>query len=295
MMARINVEKRFFTDPRFVALGRMIGNSDQALGMCVRAWGVALDFWSDGERLIPPEIWNISDFDLLLKVGLAELRPEGVYCRGTELRLNWINELAAKRSEAGKASAKARKAKFGTSVPPHAYNFEQTEQTTNTCSNTFEQNPTNGQQTVNTFERSLLSSLSSLHMHNSIPQGPNPGAEPPPDRETPFDHETARRWLEEHAVLLMPRLKPKLADWARAIRLLREQDGLSEADITEILSFVRRDEFWGKNALSPLAIRGKSKSNGLRKFENIMLAMKKKTPETKANPRPMHRSPLVNP
>ena len=70
----------------------------------------------------------------------------------------------------------------------------------------------------------------------------------------------------------MPSIKPEPAKWANAIRLIREQDGLSEREVERLFEFVKDDPFWRQNAVSPIAIRGRSK-NGLKKIENIRLRM----------------------
>ncbi len=116
---RVNVEDSLFVDERFRSLVRLLGDEDKATGMCVRAWRLALRYWSDGEKLVPKKLWHVAGLDPLLDVDLAatdEDDPELVYCRGTVTRLNWINEITP-QSKAGHASAEARRAKYGTARP----------------------------------------------------------------------------------------------------------------------------------------------------------------------------------
>lgn len=97
-----------------------------------------------------------------------------------------------------------------------------------------------------------------------------------PPKWAPDDLELAARWAE-HARSLTPHIKIVPEKWADSIRLIREQDGLTLQEIVELFEWVKADEFWRMNAISPQAIRGRSK-NGLKKIENIRLRMKEAGP-----------------
>lgn len=87
----------------------------------------------------------------------------------------------------------------------------------------------------------------------------------------PCDLHLATRWLE-HAKSITPHIKADLHKWADAVRLIREQDKLTLDEVTKLFEWVKDDEFWSRNALSPQAVRGRSK-NGLKKIENILARM----------------------
>lgn len=79
----------------------------------------------------------------MLDCDLAEDRPDGIYCRGTMVEFEWIHDLNATKVRAGQESAKARREKYGTAIPPHASNLpsaEQTEHPPNTCSDSVRPN-----------------------------------------------------------------------------------------------------------------------------------------------------------
>ena len=77
----------------------------------------------------------------------------------------------------------------------------------------------------------------------------------------------ASQWLT-YAREVTPSIRVNLQNWAGAVRLLRERDGVSRLSLAEMLEFVRGDDFWRDKALSLEGLR-KPGRNGLRKFENI--------------------------
>jgi hypothetical protein len=48
---------------------------------------------------------------------------------------------------------------------------------------------------------------------------------------------------------------------------------LDHAQLHGIFDFISQDEFWRKNAISPGGLLSKSYKNGLRKIDNILIAM----------------------
>lgn len=108
-MARINIEDSLFKDARFLDLMIKTGNRDMALGMVVRAFMVAQSHFltTDNDRLIPIEDWKKQGCsDLLIEVGLAEIRGKNVYVSGSEKQFAWLIQ----RQNAGK-SPKTKKKK----------------------------------------------------------------------------------------------------------------------------------------------------------------------------------------
>lgn len=116
-MARLNVEDDFWTHPRYRALSRLLGDEDKAAGMCFRAWRLAQKYWAE-KKTIPFDVWELEGLEPLTKVGLAERRDEGVYCRGSEKHFEWY----AQRVEAGRLgglkSVESRAEKYGSAQPP---------------------------------------------------------------------------------------------------------------------------------------------------------------------------------
>ena len=86
-----------------------------------------------------------------------------------------------------------------------------------------------------------------------------------------WDYKTAE-WYNLKSIQNHPNTpslkKTNLKEGAKAIRLLREQDGHNSEYITSVLEFALTDSWWIPNAQSITAIRKKG-SNGLAKFENI--------------------------
>lgn len=111
-MPRINIENEWWMDPRRQLLGRLVGGSvTLADGVMISVWHLAQRFWLEEKKLIPLMFWEaIEHSDAVIKSGLAEVRPDGIYVRGTEskqeaLRVK-IDKLAQVRSQGGQARAK---------------------------------------------------------------------------------------------------------------------------------------------------------------------------------------------
>jgi hypothetical protein len=113
---RVNVEDSLFGDYRFKALIRILGDEDRALGMCVRFWRSATKHWGDGE-LIPGGQFEIEGFQPLLNVGLAVVEDGGIRAKGLLTHIDWVRQKRESASAAGRASAAARKLKYGSAQP----------------------------------------------------------------------------------------------------------------------------------------------------------------------------------
>lgn len=252
-MARINIEDSFFSDPRFRLLAKKLGDETKAIGFCVQAWFLAQRYWTKGEQLVPEKIFRDFGLEHLFEVDLAELRTDGVYVRGSSCQFSWL--LSEKRASAGRRSAEVRKAKFGSAQP------NKPEQTPS---------PSNSPTLTLTLTQKKKS---------KPPSSPDAGSGgPPPPKASPSDLALAERW-KAHALAVLPKLKADVGKWAESIRLMREKDGLSEQEVAEVFDFVRQDDFWRPNAISPQSLRGRSK-NGLRKIENVLVAMRKNKPRS---------------
>lgn len=116
-----------------------------------------------------------------------------------------------------------------------------------------------------------------------VPRTPLPGGDP-----HPLDFAFAEDWAT-YAKEVSPTVKPDLAKWTHTVHLLKSRDGVTEEQLLLMLDFVRTDDFWRDKAASLEGLRSKSK-NGLRKFENILAAMKNRRPPE----RPREKIPVIS-
>lgn len=65
--------------------------------------------------------------------------------------------------------------------------------------------------------------------------------------------------------------------FAQDIAKLKAKTDLNDHGVREVLEFIRGDEFWIKNAISPASLLGKSR-NGIRKIDNLLLSMRSSKP-----------------
>lgn len=122
-MARINIEDCWWTDPRRKALARKFGEESQADGCAVNAWRTAQEYWKHGRILIPSHIWSLLPGAAeMVEIGLAEVRPDGVYVRGSCQYLEWVLERHQAAKKGGERSAKIRRERTGSAVPKNAPN-----------------------------------------------------------------------------------------------------------------------------------------------------------------------------
>ncbi len=118
-MARLNIEDRWWTDPRRNRLLRILsGDSALADGLALQAWRLAQEHWKYSQGLVPLHLFEtIERHEILIECQLVEIRGDEVYIRGSSDCLDWIREQRDQAVEAGKKSAQARKAKNGTAQP----------------------------------------------------------------------------------------------------------------------------------------------------------------------------------
>ena len=111
-MARLNIEDCWWTDPRRSALAERLGGDALADGAVVRAWRLAQEFWKHGRALVPKNMFDLLKFGShLIEVGLAEIREDGVYIRGSSAYLDWVAERREAAKRGGKKSAEKRSSK----------------------------------------------------------------------------------------------------------------------------------------------------------------------------------------
>ena len=120
---RINVEDCLDSDFRYKLLSKKLGCSFKAKGLLVDVWRLGQKYWSEGESLVPENIWKIFPYSKeIIECGFAIHDGSGVYVCGSQKRFEWIHVKKESSSIAGKASARARKLKYGSSVPMNASN-----------------------------------------------------------------------------------------------------------------------------------------------------------------------------
>lgn len=98
-MARINIEDSIYRDERFYKLAAIEGKF-KAIGLLVCAWDLAHRWYlKHPEHLVPfAEFCSEKSLMILLDVGLAEHRENGVYIKGSEQHCSYLKA----RSDAGK-------------------------------------------------------------------------------------------------------------------------------------------------------------------------------------------------
>jgi hypothetical protein len=90
----------------------------------------------------------------------------------------------------------------------------------------------------------------------------------------PGDFDLALDWIswahEQH-----PHLKLQSEPCAKEIRISRDNTGRTIEQMRNIFEWIKKDDFWSKNCLSPCALNKKSAANGLRKIDNIINSISK--------------------
>jgi hypothetical protein len=76
-------------------------------------------------------------------------------------------------------------------------------------------------------------------------------------RFDPADLETAKWMFSRIRDLGGNPKEPSYPSWANTIRLMRERDNRSDAEIREVFTWANGDSFWRSNILSPDKLRGK--------------------------------------
>jgi hypothetical protein len=102
IVARINIEEEWFSDPRRLRLIDLKKSKYEADGMAVLMWFLAQRYWFKNE-LIPEHAWIGSGMEeVLFEVGLASRVEGGIYVRGSERHFEWY----FKKVESGKLGGK---------------------------------------------------------------------------------------------------------------------------------------------------------------------------------------------
>lgn len=106
-MARINIDDDVESRPEFRRLHKLLGyDDDKALGMLVRFWRLAQDYWGE-HKLVPLEEIENWEFQPIIDSRWGMVKPEGVYAIGAEERFAWYRQ----KCDASKKGVEARQKK----------------------------------------------------------------------------------------------------------------------------------------------------------------------------------------
>lgn len=175
-MARINVEERWWSDPRRTELILKIGyEADTA---ALNLWRLAQEFWAKEKMLVPIEVFErMRHASILVEVGLAVVRERSVYVRGSSDLLGWLSERRSQAQEAGRKSAEARRKKAGSAQPKGGKGYKKTERDPNeirtevngtepSCSYSYSYSSSNS--------KSRIKEKGALPISQSAPENENP-------------------------------------------------------------------------------------------------------------------------
>jgi hypothetical protein len=155
-MPRINIEDKWWSDPRRTLLGEKLGSAAYATGVFFEAVRVAQQYYRD-KKLVPKTIFDcLKDADKLLEVGLAKVTEEGVYLSGAEDHLGWLSA----RIEAGrKGGVKASESL----IRDESGQFKERQKESDTIQANAKQTPSKTKQTQPSYSYSNSSSYSPSH------------------------------------------------------------------------------------------------------------------------------------
>ena len=120
-MARINIEEEWWTDPRrdlfILACNK---NEEEADGCALKFWLLAQEFWRH-RRLVPaPKFMRLRYAQEFISAGLAEIKKEFVYVRGTKEKHEWLAKYSDNGKKGGLAKAKRYRLKLLVNSPSEA-------------------------------------------------------------------------------------------------------------------------------------------------------------------------------
>lgn len=117
-MARINIEDKWFLDPRRdVLIALLNGDSEKADGAVIAAWRLAQQFYLKGEALPKHRFDLLKSAGALIEAQLAVVENGSIKVCGTQESFDWIKKKQLAGSMGGKKSAQSRLEQTGTSQP----------------------------------------------------------------------------------------------------------------------------------------------------------------------------------
>ena len=106
-MARINIEEKWWSDPRRGRLIRLVGPR-VADGLMLEAWRLAQEF--NGEPFNGSDYFDKAELEHMSSCGLATLEQGLVYVKGSKQHHSWLLSRREAASRGGKKSAQLRQA-----------------------------------------------------------------------------------------------------------------------------------------------------------------------------------------
>ncbi len=108
---RINIENKWFSDPRRNLLIQRLGSSFLADGIWLQAILLAQEYWGQDYALIPEKIFSLFEHnDALVDCCLVEKRDGGFYLCGSKEHLSWVAERRAAGRNGGSSKRKQNEA-----------------------------------------------------------------------------------------------------------------------------------------------------------------------------------------
>lgn len=109
-MARLNIEEKWWTDPRRFSLAAALGDIRIADGLMIEAWKLSQSFWGNGRKKVPYYAFTqIKDHGLLFEHDLASKHGGFVYVCGTHEFHDWYASLKESSAKGGKSKGKDAK------------------------------------------------------------------------------------------------------------------------------------------------------------------------------------------
>lgn len=104
-MARINIEDKLLSDPRFILASAEIGDREATIGIAYSFFRIAQSYWFPKKELIPEKLFKLMrGADVWIKFGLAEERDGSFYICGSEGQFEWLFQ----KSQAGTKGSHTR-------------------------------------------------------------------------------------------------------------------------------------------------------------------------------------------
>jgi hypothetical protein len=89
-MARLSVDTKISSRQEFQDLLIKMGDRQKAKGICWELWELAQKYWFPDRKLIPENEITKANLEIVIEVGLAERRADGIYAKGSEEQFAWL-------------------------------------------------------------------------------------------------------------------------------------------------------------------------------------------------------------
>lgn len=304
-MPRIfRVMPSFWGSPRLVALTTMVGY-DKAVCRSLRWFSAACDYYAAG-RAVPEDTFQLIGCPELVDVGFAIKTDDGYRVSNEDEHFGWLKSQQTKGALGGRAKsantehspAKPSLAQLSPAKPKGSPAKPKGSPSVAGLSLNEERRTKNEEERISIVARPRatppIEDITGGTSGDMTPRPQDdtpcvgdapeesprqegnkpahtPESKPAPARYTDADRALAADWAS-WASTRSKTVRPDIARWADTFRLMREIDGLTDPDMRAMFDFVRSDDFWAKNAISPAHLRARSK-NGLLKHENLRNSM----------------------